>query len=106
MEEKDIKEPETMADFAELDKRPQYFSMFIEACELLSLMSNDSAGRVIKAISDYFVDGTSYEDMSTFTKEERRAYNRIVKNVDASCAQWYAKVKGGKNGASKRYGKS
>lgn len=104
MDEKN-KEPETMADFANLDKRPQYFSMFIEVCEMLSLMSNDSAGRIIKAISDYFIDGTSYEDTSDFSKEERRAYNRIVKNVDDSCVQWYAKVKAGKNGALKRYGK-
>ena len=103
--ERNIKEPETMADFSALENRPQYFSLFIEACEMLSLMSDDSAGRIIKAVSDYFIDGTSYEDTSSFSKEERRAYNRIVKNIDGSCAQWYAKVKSGRIGAAKRYGK-
>lgn len=72
----------TMADYAALDKRPQYFSFFLEACESLSLLEDAEAGHVIKAIADYFIDGETPEGLPNFTKNERRTYNRIKRKVD------------------------
>ena len=43
-----------MKEFAEMEKRPQYFSLFLETCETLSLFDNESAGKVMRAIADYF----------------------------------------------------
>ncbi len=94
----------SMKDFAELEKRPQYFNFFLESCETLSLLDNESAGKVIHAIADYFIDGETPEDLPTFTKNERRAYTRIKRGCDDSCALWYKKVVGGKKGAEARYG--
>ena len=94
----------TMADYAALEKRPQYFNFFLEACESLSLLEDDSAGRVIKAIADYFIDGEPPEEMPSFTKNERRTYNRIKRQIDESCDIWYAKVQGGKKGSAERWG--
>ena len=94
----------TMKDFAEMDKRPQYFNFFLESCETLAMLDNEGAGKVIHAIADYFIDGDTPEDLPTFTKSERRAYTRIKRGCDDSCALWYAKVTGGKEGARKRWG--
>lgn len=71
----------TMADYAALEKRPQYFSFFLEACESLSLLEDASAGRVIKAIADYFIDGETPEELPSFTKNERRTYNRMKRKI-------------------------
>ena len=96
----------TMADYAALDKRPQYFGFFLEACESLSLLEDAEAGHVIKAIADYFIDGETPEGLPNFTKNERRTYNRIKRKVDESCGIWYAKVQGGKKGGDARWGNS
>lgn len=71
----------TMADYAALEKRPQHFSFFLDACESLSLLEDASAGRVIKAIADYFIDGETPEELSSFTKNERRTYNRMKRKI-------------------------
>ena len=47
----------TMKEFTERDKRPQYFNFFLECCDMISLLNNESAGRVIRAIADYFSYG-------------------------------------------------
>lgn len=94
----------TMAEYAMLDKRPQYFSFFLESCEMLAMLDNEGAGKVIHAIADYFIDGGAPDDMVTFTKNERRAYNRIKRGCDDSCTLWHAKVAGGTAGAKKRWG--
>lgn len=82
----------TMKNLAEMDKRPQYFNFFLESCETLAMLDNEGAGKVIHAIADYFIDGDTPEDLPTFTKSERRAYTRIKRGCDDSCALWYAKV--------------
>ena len=92
-----------MKEFAEMEKRPQYFSLFLETCETLSLFDNESAGKVMRAIADYFLDGDTPEALPTFTKPERRAYNRIKRGCDESCMRWYATSTGGKEGALKRW---
>lgn len=94
----------TMKELAEMDKRPQYFNLFLESCETLAMLDNEGAGKVIHAIADYFIDGEPPEDFSTFTKSERRAYTRIKRGCDDSCALWYKKAVGGKLGAERRWG--
>ena len=93
----------SMKEFADMEKRPQYFSFFLESCEMLSMLDNEGAGKVIHAIADYFLDGDTPDDLPDFSKNERRAYNRIKRSCDDSCALWYAKVTGGKEGAKKRW---
>lgn len=93
----------SMKDFAEMEKRPQYFNFFLESCETLAMLDDAGAGKVIHAIADYFIDGELPEDIQTFTKNERRAYNRIKRGCDESCALWYAKVIGGRTSAKKRW---
>lgn len=68
-------------DITEAGKRSEYFCLFLDACELLSLLDNKSAGKVIHAIADYFIDGETPEDLPTFTKNERRAYTRIKRKA-------------------------
>lgn len=102
MEENYIVDPVTMKDYVDLPKRPQYFSLFLESCEILSLLSNEQAGRVIHAIADYFIDGNE-TDNSEFGKEEMRVYNRIKRGIDDSCKLWYSRVKGGQMTAEKRW---
>ena len=87
-----------MKELALLQKRPQYFNFFIDCCEMISLLEDESAGKVIHAISDYFCDG---EDPKGLHKQEKRVFDRIKREVDRSCEEWLAKVKGGKN----RWGK-
>lgn len=38
------------------EKRPAYFRFFLEACDMISLLDKESAGRVIHAVSDYFAE--------------------------------------------------
>lgn len=87
-----------MKELATAQKRPMYFSFFVECCEMISILGDESAGRVIHAIADYFCDGTDPHDLS---KIENRVFGRIKREVDRSCEEWLAKVKGGKN----RWGK-
>lgn len=93
----------TMTEYAAMQKRPQYFSFFLEACETLSMLDNEGAGRVIRAIADYFIDGETSEELPEFSKVERRAYMRIKRGIDDSCRIWYSKVVGGKKGAEARW---
>lgn len=83
-----------MKEIAKREKRPQYFSFFLECCEMISILEDESAGKVIHAIADYFCDG---EDPQGLSKPEQRAFNRIKREVDKSCEIWLAKVKGGRN---------
>lgn len=91
-----------MKEFAKLEKRPQYFSFFLECCEMIALHDNESAGRVIHAIADYFIDGKYPENLS---KNELRVFNRVKSDADKSCDVWLAKVRGGEEGAKRRHGK-
>lgn len=91
-----------MKEFAGLEKRPQYFSFFLECCDMISLLDDTSAGRVIHAIADYFSYGEEPEDLN---RKELRVFNRIRQDADRSCEVWWAKVQGGKKGAEERYGK-
>ena len=93
-----------MKDFTVLKKRPQYFSFFLEACESLSMLDDEGAGRVIHAIADYFIDGETPSGLLEFSKNEKRTYSRIKRGIDDSCRVWYEKVRGGKSGSSKRWG--
>lgn len=68
-------------DITEAEKRSEYFCLFLDACELLSLLDNKSAGKVIHAIADYFIDGETPEGVPTFTKKERRAYDHIKRRL-------------------------
>lgn len=90
-----------MKDFAMMEKRPQYFSFFLECCEMISLLDNESAGKVIHAIADYFIDAEQPEGLK---KNEMRVFNRIKLDADKSCEIWLAKVNGGKNRAADMWG--
>ena len=83
-----------MKELAMREKRPQYFSFFVECCEMISLLENESAGKVIHAIADYFCEGDNPQDL---TRQEQRVFNRIKREVDRSCEEWLSKVKGGQN---------
>lgn len=83
------------------EKRPSYFRFFIEACDMISLLDIESAGRVIHCVSDYFSNGTEPEDL---TKNERTVFNRIQRDVDKSFSEYAAAVSFGKAGAEKRHG--
>lgn len=90
----------TMKEFTERDKRPQYFSFFLECCDMISLLDDKSAGRVIHAIADYFSYGDEPDDLN---RNEQRVFNRIQQDADKSCAVWLAKVEGGTRGAETRW---
>lgn len=95
----------TMKEYAELTKRPQYFNFFLESCEMLSMFKNESAGKIIHAIADYFIDGETSAELPNFSKEERRCYNRIKQNVDDSCKVWSDRIEKAKKGANARWNK-
>lgn len=59
------------------EKKAARGNLLIDSCEMLSLLDYEGAGKVIHAIADYFIDGELPEGLQTFTKNERRAYNRI-----------------------------
>lgn len=84
-----------MKELALMQKRPQYFNFFIDCCEMISLLENESAGKVIHAIADYFCEGEEPQDLN---KQEQRVFSRIKREVDRSCEEWLAKVEGGKKG--------
>lgn len=85
------------------DKRPAYFCFFLEACEMISLLDVEKAGRVIHAISSYFGEGTKPEGLN---REESIVFNRIKRDVDRSFEKYNDAVSNGKKGAEKRYGSS
>lgn len=89
-----------MTDFVQLEKRPQYFSFFLECCDMISLLDETSAGRVIHAIADYFSYGDEPEGL---TRSEERVFNRIKQDADNSCNLWWKKVQAGKDGAEQRW---
>ena len=91
-----------MRELSELKKRPQYFSFFLECCEMISLLDETSAGRTIHAIADYF---SCADEPKGLSRNEQRVFNRIKQDVDKSCEAWLAKVNGGKKGADGRWGK-
>ena len=65
------------------EKRPSYFRFFIEACDMISLLDIESAGRVIHCVT---------------------VFNRIRRDVDKSFSEYAAAVSFGKAGAEKRHG--
>lgn len=83
------------------EKRPAYFRFFLEACDLISILDVESAGRVIQAVSEYFSDGVKPENLS---KNERTVFNRIQKDIDKSFSDYEAAVNFGRQGANKRHG--
>ncbi|MBQ8894376.1 MAG: hypothetical protein IJ043_08215 [Clostridia bacterium] len=82
------------------DKRPSYFCFFIEACNMISLLEVESAGRVIHAVSDYFADGVAPNNLD---RKEMTVFNRIQRDMDMSYELYRKKVEGGKKGAEIRY---
>ena len=83
------------------EKRPAYFRFFLEACDLISILDVESAGRVIQAVSAYFSDNIEPRDLS---KNERTVFNRLGRDVDKSFSDYEAAVTYGKQGADKRHG--
>lgn len=81
------------------DKRPVYFAFFREVCELFDLLETESAGRVIQAACNYFLDGT---DPDNFTRGEQRVYTRLKSDIDRSIDSYNQAVKNGKKGAEAR----
>lgn len=84
------------------EKRPAYFRFFLEACDMISLLDEESAGRVIHAVSDYFTENIEPDGLS---KNERTVFNRIRRDVDKSFSDYEASVDYGRQGANKRHGK-
>lgn len=83
------------------EKRPAYFRFFLEACDMISLLDEEGAGRVIHAVSDYFSENIEPEKLS---KNERIVFNRIRRDIDKSFSDYEAAVMYGKQGATKRHG--
>ncbi len=83
------------------EKRPAYFRFFLEACDMISLLDKESAGRVIHAVSDYFAENVEPNGLS---KNERTVFNRIRRDVDKSFSDYEAAVTYGRQGANKRHG--
>ena len=88
---------------ANKEKRPIYFSFFLEACNMISLLDVESAGKVIHAVSDYFTDGIVPEGLS---RNENTVFERIKKDVDGSTELYYKKIEAGKKGAEIRWGET
>ena len=82
-------------------KRPTYFRFFLEACEMISLLDEESAGRVIHAAGDYFAENVEPEGLR---KNERTVFKRIPQDVDKSFSTYDAAVAYGKQGADKCHG--
>ena len=82
------------------EKRASYFRFFIDACDMISLLDCESAGRVIHAVSAYFSDGVEPENLS---RQETTVFNRIRKDVDDSFKDYNASVERGRKGAEKRW---
>ena len=83
------------------EKRPAYFRFFLEACDLISILDVESAGRVIQAVSAYFSDNIEPRDLS---KNERTVFNRLGRDVDKSCSDQAAAATYGTPGADTRPG--
>lgn len=83
------------------EKRPAYFRFFLEACDLISILDVESAGRVIQAVSAYFSEAVVPENLS---KNERTVFNRIQRDIDKSFSDYEAAVTFGRQGANKRHG--
>lgn len=86
---------------AKKEKRPVYFCFFLEACNMISLLEVESAGKVIHAVSDYFSDGIVPDGLN---RKETTVFERIKKDVDGSAELYYKKVEAGKKGAEIRWG--
>jgi len=80
------------------EKRPAYFRFFLEACDMISLLEVESAGRVIHAVSDYFSEGAEPENLN---KNERTVFNRIRRDIDKNFSDYEASVTYGKKGRRK-----
>ena len=90
-----------MKELSELKKRPQYFSFFLECCNMISLLDETSAGRVIHAIADYFSYG---EEPTGLTRNEQRVFDRIRQDIDKNCESWLKSVEGGRKRARDMWG--
>lgn len=84
------------------EKRPVYFRLFIEACNMLSILPVESAGKVIHAASWYFDDHVEPEGLD---RSERIVFDRIRKDIDQSFEDYRQSVETGKLGSQKRWRK-
>ena len=84
-----------------MKKRPQYFSFFLECCNMISLLDETSAGRVIHAIADYFSYG---EEPTGLTRNEQRVFDRIRQDIDKNCEAWLKSIEGGRKRARDMWG--
>ncbi|MCD8362338.1 MAG: DUF6291 domain-containing protein [Lachnospiraceae bacterium] len=75
--------------------RAAYFRFFLECCDLISLLDDASAGRVIKAVSNYFRDQTEPEGMK---RNESIVFSRIRRDIDASFEDYKRAVEAGRKG--------
>ncbi len=46
------------------EKRPAYFRFFLEACDMISLLDVESAGRVIHAVSNYYSENVEPDGLN------------------------------------------
>ncbi len=83
------------------EKRSAYFRFFLEACDMISLLDVESAGRVIHAVSDYFSENVEPDGLN---KNERTVFNQIRRDVGKSFSDYEAAVIYEKQGADKRHG--
>ena len=68
---------------------------------MIFLLDEESAGRLIHAVSDYFTESIEPDGLS---KNERTVFNRIRRDVDKSFSDYEASVTYGRQGTNKRHG--
>lgn len=85
----------TLREYASAKKRPQYFAFFLECCEMISLLEDEAAGRVIHAVADYFRDGTEPDNLA---RNEKIVFDRIGREIIRSVEAWETQVDAGSRG--------
>ena len=80
-------------------KRPTWFKMFLHHKALIDVVSDEVAGKALKACYAYFDNG-EVRDMDSMAFA---VFASIKPNIDESWADYEKQVKDGKDGADKRW---
>lgn len=86
---------------AKKENRPSWFKMFRNQKALIDSVPDETAGKALKAIFQYF----EYGEVVDMTPLEFAVFSSVKPYVDESINDFEEAVKAGKAGAAKRWGK-
>ena len=82
------------------ENRPAWFKMFLNQKALIDSVPNETAGKALKAIFQYFESG----EVIDMTPLEFAVFSSVKPYVDESIDDYKKSVEAGKAGALKRWG--